>query len=238
MAAHVKFFLQSALDLLYPPHCESCQKPGRLLCRQCVKRLRRIYPPYCSVCSLPVIGRISENFICMNCRHRKFHFQFAVCGYEANDVVRLLIHRFKYHGISRLERILSQLIFRAWRDERVAVLPPEILVPVPLHPSRERERGFNQARRLAESLSRQTGIPCVSLLKKSVSTEPQALLNRRQRRQNLRGAFILRHNKPLNGRFVMLVDDVLTTGSTLEECSKTLLAGGARAVSAITVARA
>ncbi len=238
MAATIRLLLQSALDLLYPPHCESCQKPGRLLCRQCVKRLRRIHPPYCHVCSLPVIGRISGNFVCTNCRHRKFHFQFAVCGYEANDVVRLLIHRFKYHGISRLEFILAQLIFHAWRDERVAVHPPEILVPVPLHPSRERERGFNQARRLAEALSKQTGIPCGSLLKKSVFTESQALLNRSQRRQNLRGAFTLRQNRSLNGVSIMLVDDVLTTGSTLEECSKTLLAGGARAVSAITVARA
>ncbi|PWU09331.1 MAG: amidophosphoribosyltransferase [Verrucomicrobia bacterium] len=238
MVVPIKILLQSALDLLYPPHCESCQKPGRLLCRNCVRQLRRIRSPYCQVCSLPVSGRSSQKLICADCRLRNFHFQFAICGYEANDVMRRLIHRFKYHGISRLELLLSQLIFHAWRDRRATLQPPEILVPVPLHSRRERERGFNQSARLAKALSRRTGIPYGTLLKKSVFTESQTLLNRRQRRQNLRGAFTLRQNSLLTGLSVMLVDDVLTTGSTLEECSKTLLAGGARAVSAITLARA
>jgi ComF family protein len=238
MAVRIKFLLQSALDLLYPPHCESCQKPGSFFCRQCIKRIRWIRSPCCQVCSLPVSGRISRAFICTNCRFRKFSFQFAVCGCEADEVVRRLIHRFKYQGNTRLEGILSRLLFHAWRDSRIAANPPEFLVPVPLHPLRQRERGFNQAGILAKAHSQHTGIPCKSFLKRSLFTRSQTLLSRCQRRQNMRGAFVLRQNKLMNGAKVMLVDDVLTTGATLEECSKMLLAGGACAVSAITVVRA
>jgi competence protein ComFC len=268
----LKLLLRSALDLLYPPHCESCQEPisQGFLCRGCMRRIRWIRSSCCHVCSIPlsmnmvktqhvhstqfsdyakitaswspppVYGCISKTYICTNCRLRKFHFQFAVCACEAEDVVRRLIHRFKYHGVMRLEGILSQLLCHAWRDVRIAAanLPPKWLVPVPLYPLRERERGFNQARILAEALSKHTGIACRSFLKRSYSTNSQTLLTGRLRRQNLQGAFASYHNQSFHGTHVMLVDDVFTTGSTLEECAKTLLQGGAHTVSAITVARA
>lgn len=238
MAGRVKFLLRSALDILYPPHCECCEKPGSLFCKQCIKRIRWVRAPYCQICSLSVCGHISRAFVCANCRVRKFSFQFAVCGCEAEEVVRRLIHRFKYLGNTRLESILSRLLFHAWRDNRIAASPPDVLVPVPLHPLRQRERGFNQAAILAEALSQHTGIPCKSYLKRSLFTQSQTLLSRHERRQNLRGAFALRSHRPIVSANVMLVDDVLTTGTTLEECSKTLLAGGARTVKAITVVRA
>lgn len=241
MACRVKRLLwNAALDLVYPPHCEFCNKPilQGSLCKECLRRIRWIRFPYCHVCSLPVQAWITETFVCTSCRLRQFHFRFAVCACEAEDIVRQLIHRFKYRKIRRLERLLSWLLFRAWRDPRVITNPPEMLTPVPLHPLRQRERGFNQARILAEALSKRTGIPCKSLLKRPVLTQSQTLLSRCERKQNLRGAFAVHQNKFLNYTHVMLVDDVLTTGSTLEECSKTLLAAGVRTVSAITVARA
>ncbi len=240
MPFRVRRLLLATLDLFYPPHCEFCHQPiaHGLLCVECLRGIRWIQPPRCEVCSLPVCGRGGRAFVCANCRTRQFHFQFAVCGCEAEGVVRQLIHRFKYHQVMRLEALLARLLFHAWRDPRIGADPPELLVPVPLHPLRERAREFNQAAVLAAALSNRTGIPSRSVLRRLVPTKSQTLLNRWQRRRNLKGAFALRQNKPLGPVHAMLVDDVLTTGSTLEECSKALLAGGARAVSAITVARA
>jgi ComF family protein len=186
---------------------------------------------------MPVSGPISTTFVCSDCLIHPFHFQFAVCACEAQDIVRDLIHRFKYRKMTHLDQLLSWLLYRVWRDPRIVADPPEMLTPVPLYRFRERERGFNQSNLLAQALSKRTGLPCKPLLIRTISTPSQTLLTRSQRRRNLRGAFATR-NPFFNQRHIMLVDDVLTTGSTLDECSRALLAGGARAVSAIAIARA
>lgn len=140
----------------------------------------------------------------------------------------------KYRGVSALAGPLAALMIRA--------LPPDIecdvVVPVPLHPSRLRVREFNQSLLLADRLGRffMRPVSMTSLIR-TVATEPQTALTRRERLRNLRCAFAVRDAKPLAGRRILLVDDVYTTGTTLNECTKTLLKAGALSVSALTLAR-
>jgi ComF family protein len=157
--------------------------------------------------------------------------------------LRQAVNAFKFHGRLRLAEPLGACLVRLLEAEAPVAPPfaepPDGLVPVPLHPARRRERGFDQAKRLAAVLSEATGIPVRErLLIRTRHTRPQVDLKPSERRENVRGAFALRHPLPRSGVRVLLVDDVYTTGSTLEECARTLRRGGAGEVYAVTVTRA
>ena len=153
------------------------------------------------------------------------------------DVAREAVHAFKFRGRRALAAPLAALL----AEIDATALPagvPEVLVPVPLHPRRERERGFNQARLLAHRLGRSWGVPCSDALARARATLPQAELSAEARRDNVRGAFALRRRSEVAGRHVALVDDVLTTGSTVLACARCLRDGGAATVGVLVVARA
>lgn len=152
-------------------------------------------------------------------------------------IVRELIHRFKYGREFHLRRILGGWLCEALADRRIAAMEAFVLAPVPLHPARRRERQFNQSEALVEWVSQRRNVPCASPLKRTRHTVTQTQFDRKSRMRNLRGAFALRHNARVKDQSFLLVDDVLTTGSTLDECARVLLEGGARSVRAITVAR-
>ena len=147
-----------------------------------------------------------------------------------------LIRRLKYQGVIAHARVLGVLLAECVRSRGVAF--PRLLVPVPLHHKRWRERGFNQASLLAELLSAHTSIPCRPLLKRIRYTTTQTALDRSERMENLHNAFRLRRNVDVRGLRVLLIDDVLTTGSTLSECARVLKRAGAKSVHAATAARA
>jgi ComF family protein len=128
-------------------------------------------------------------------------------------------------------------VVEAFDDERLVAVRDQRLVPVPLHPARLRERRFNQSDALAEWVARRLDLKVERPLRRQRHTITQTHFDRKQRMRNLRGAFALRHNAGVKDKSFLLVDDVLTTGSTLDECARVLLAGGARSVRAITVAR-
>lgn len=151
---------------------------------------------------------------------------------------RDLVHAFKYHHKTHLRRPLALLAADALRDF-VATCAPEVVVPVPLHVRRLRERGFNQAVLLGEIWAREWGLPLQrSVLRRIRWTEPQINLAAAQRRDNVRGAFDVRDANIVEGRRILLVDDVYTTGSTVKECAGVLKAAGAEEVVVVTVARA
>jgi ComF family protein len=122
-------------------------------------------------------------------------------------------------------------------DERIQRSPAQALVPVPLHSARQREREFNQAEILARLLSKRSGIPLALCLQRTRYTTTQTRLDRHERMENLRGAFRVRHTPSVTGRHLILIDDVFTTGSTVEECARVLRAAGAASVRVLTVAR-
>jgi competence protein ComFC len=160
-----------------------------------------------------------------------------VSNYQARGVLRDLIHRFKYGREFYLRSVLVEYLTEAMQDVRIQANPVDGLVPVPLHPTRLRERGFNQADALAETLSERTRLPVLRCIQRRRYTSTQTQFDRVERMQNLRNAFAMRKSNDVRGKHLVLLDDVLTTGSTLHECALVLRAAGAKSVRAITVAR-
>ena len=228
------------LSLIYPPCCEGCGaevERGQYLCESCAAGAARIRAPFCEVCSEPFQGAISGAFTCANCANRRFHFTCAVAPYRSEGVVRDFIHRFKYWREFQLRHPLACWAAEALEDDRIRDQRVDALVPVPLFVARERRREFNQAAVLARLVGERAGIPVAGCLLRTRNTTSQLMYNRKMRMENLRNAFGMRHSTDVRGRHLVLVDDVLTTGSTLDECARVLLAGGAASVRAITVAR-
>jgi competence protein ComFC len=233
--------LHAFLSLFYPPACVICSESierSQYLCESCSGRAPRIVAPFCSKCSEPFPGAITQTFSCANCEHRVLHFDCAVAAYRSRGVVRHLVHRFKYSGERFLRFPIAEWLVETMRDPRLEGRRFDLIVPVPLHPARERERGFNQATLLAELLARSTRLPLRPLLDRVRYTSTQTRHDRAERMENLRDAFRLRKNRDVRDLRVLLIDDVLTTGSTLSECARVLKAAGAISVHAITAARA
>ena len=232
---------QAAVSLLYPATCTICRqhlRTGEYLCDACEAKIARIVPPFCETCSEPFDGSINTAFTCANCVHRAIHFDAAVAAYRGRGIVRDVIHQFKYNRQIHLRHVVTRWLCAALDDERLRNIQFDLIVPVPLHAARQRERGFNQASLLAELLSAQTSIPCKPLLKRIRYTTTQTALDRSERMKNLHNAFRLRKNADVRGLRVLLIDDVLTTGSTLSECARILKRAGATSVHAATAARA
>ncbi|MCK9588493.1 MAG: ComF family protein [Terrimicrobiaceae bacterium] len=226
-------------SLFFPSHCAGCAcavPEGTNLCGACDESIEKIRPPRCEVCSQPYSGNIPA-FTCPNCRGDTFHFDCAIAVVRSRGVVREMVHRLKYGKELWLGRILAGWTSEGLEDQRLEGWTPDALVPVPLHPRRLREREFNQAEILCQELSRISGIQVFSPLARRRYTTTQTRLDRKGRRQNLRDAFILRKNGNVMNMNLLLVDDVLTTGSTLDACAAVLLEAGARSVRALTAAR-
>jgi ComF family protein len=226
--------------MLYPPVCTICAasvEAGEYLCAACNDKTMRIVPPFCEVCSEPFDGAITAAFTCANCAHRQIHFDAAVAVYRSRGIVRHVIHDFKYNHRIHLRRLVACWLMEALDDVRLRGRHFDVIVPVPLHPARERERGFNQAALLANLLRAKMSIESKPLLDRIRYTTTQTAFDRVERMENLRNAFRLRKNADVRHLRVLLIDDVLTTGSTLSECARVLKEGGAISVHAATAAR-
>jgi ComF family protein len=238
---HKSELLQAAVSLLYPATCTICRnnlRAGEYLCNGCEAKIVRIVAPFCETCSEPFEGSITNAFTCANCAHRTIYFDAAVAAYRGRGIVRDVIHEFKYGRQIHLRHLVARWLLAALDDERLRGISLDVIVPVPLHPARQRERGFNQAGLLAELLSAETSVPSKPLLERIRYTTTQTALDRSERMENLHNAFRLRKNADVRGLRVLLIDDVLTTGSTLSECARVLKRAGAMSVHAATAARA
>ncbi len=233
---------KAGLGLVFPEVCqlrqdEPAQPEDGFVGDGCRAKLKPIEPPFCKRCGQPFAGEFSGEFECTNCVEMGLKFEFARAAMQANVEMLDAIHRFKYQQALWLEPLFDRLLresafgqIRAWRGD--------CLVPVPLHPVRFRERGFNQAETLCRNLSRDTGLMVLNRAVKRIRvTRTQALLSRGERLANMRGAFAPAKMN-LNDKRVVLVDDVLTTGATTNECASACLKAGAAAVCVWTLARA
>jgi len=240
IADSLRLVADAVLDALYPPHCAQCRTEttsGEHLCAACAEQAPRIEAPFCRQCSQPFDGAITGEFICHQCRERRLHFDCAVARFRSRGVVREFMHRFKYERHFYLRHPLANWLMEACEDERIATQPFDGFVPVPLHPARLREREFNQAEVLARLLAKRTGKPVMGALQRVRYTTTQTRLDRDERMENLRNAFRVRHASFVQSRHLVLVDDVFTTGSTVDECARVLRQAGAASVRVITVAR-
>lgn len=228
--------------LLYPPHCGACgcslndEEDKKSLCISCLALIFPLPEHLCPVCSHPMQGFLH----CPNCEGRRWHLSVIVPGCRYEGLSRELIQRFKYGRDQSLMRPLGELLLLAMQDPRLAGKKFDVIVPVPLHPLREREREFNQAVLLAKRLEYHLHLPVVSLLKRTRATVAQAGFDRSHRLKNLEGAFeinLAAMRKIEEGSTVLLVDDVTTTGTTLNACAAVLREAGAGEICAATVAR-
>jgi competence protein ComFC len=233
--------LHALASLFYPATCVGCAanvERSEYLCPDCQLRAPRIVAPFCAKCSEPFPGAITQTFRCANCEHRVLHFDCAVAAYRSRGLVRKLVHEFKYAKQRHLRYPVAGWLRETLRDPRLQGRDFDVVVPVPLHPARERERGFNQAALLAELLAASTTVPLREVLERTRYTTTQTAYDRAERMENLHGAFRLRKKQDVRDLRVLLIDDVLTTGSTLSECARVLRAAGAVSVHAVTAARA
>ncbi len=220
--------IRSFFEQHFPPRCLLCQASNGLLCEPCLADLPWLPKACCPVCALPNLA----GDICGHCLRETPAFSRTQAIFSYAFPVDRLIQRLKYREHLALAPLLGALLARKLPGDL-----PDLWLPMPLHAKRLRERGFNQAVEIARELAARTGVPMQSDLAARVrDTPPQAGLKREARKRNLRGAFECRKN--VAGLHVGIVDDVMTTGSTLEELAKTLKAAGAREVSCAVIARA
>jgi len=192
--------------------------------------------PYCSICGIPFAG-VGENHCCSGCMTKRPAFDIARAPFVYEGGVKELLHSFKYTPKPHLRKPLALLITNGL-EKCSGEVTPDMIVPVPLHRKKIRQRGFNQAILLGEMISKDWKIRLErNVLQRIRWTEPQVNLSGDDRRKNVIGAFAIAPGISLTGNSILLIDDVFTTGSTLNECAKTLKNAGAEKVYAVTVAR-
>lgn len=233
------------LRILFPEPCPICNNPPRNhriapICPVCWEGISPYTGPICQVCGKPLVSQ--ESIICEECIIDKPHFKIAR-GFGLYDgALKKAINLLKYQGIKRLSKPLCDIIFRinpAPEKSLCGVKIPDVdlILPVPLHKKRLMQREFNQSALLANGIGKRLGVKvAIDCLARTKNTIPQVGLSGKERRQNLKGAFEVRNKNLIQGKTIMLIDDVFTTGATVRECSKVLKKSGAGDIYVITLA--
>lgn len=231
--------VKNLVNLVYPLHCASCKKPldpenGSSICGHCIGLIKPNPAPYCIYCGRSID---SAGCACGDCLKSKpaFSKAYSACLYEG--ALKELILQFKYKGKLALSGDLSGLISNFLYTNPDILEGVDMITFVPIDMNRMIKRGFNQSKILAKHLSDSYGISMADCIEKTFSTKNQNELSRQERLSNLNGAFRVKNTVDLAGLTVVIVDDVMTTGATLNECSIALIKAGAASVRCLTLAR-
>jgi len=222
---------RAALDLLFPRWCLGCGKEGDFICGDCRRDLPVITPPVCPRCGSP----LSQGAACHDWPDTPDGIDGIRSPFVFDGVIRRAVHELKYRNLRALAPLLAGLLY----DHLVSnPLPADVLVPVPLHPKRLRERGYNQSALISEELGRRCGLPVAAngLIRRHYTVPQARSAGVSERQQNVAGAFACRE-EGFRGRQVLLIDDVSTSGATLNACAGALKAAGAAQVRGLTLAR-
>lgn len=237
--------VHDVISLFFPPRCLACELPSnhdQIICLDCLEKIQTIKKPYCMQCGYPLYadatGDFLESFVCGDCKIHKKWFDIASAACHYNDQTRRLIHKYKFEGLTGISVFLGKLMLQKYLyDDRLG--GEDIIIPVPLHKVRMRERGFNQAELLAKYLFRYASIPVATdVLFRIRNTKPLYDMTIEQRQKNLRGAFRVKDELRIKDRTILVIDDIYTTGSTSYEVARTLKKAGALKVHILTVCRA
>lgn len=220
------------LNLLFPPRCINCKSFGNWICNKCIAEIVTV-SPICSGC-----GKLSDNFVCCEDCRKRFGIQRLIVFSHWQEPMRSIIHGFKYKKLQVLSKKLG-----AWLATSLAENNDHediVLVPVPLHPFRLLSRGFNQAELLGREVEKISGFKLLLVLRRIKATAPQFGLTKNLRRGNMENAFAFNTHyfHEIKDKTVVLIDDIMATGSTISECAKVLKQNGAKEVWALVLAKA
>jgi len=228
------------LDFIFPKRCVNCKKYGSYLCENCFIYLSFDTEGVCAVCNRPTIDNLT---------HPRCSTRYTIDGIFSSisykGIAKKLVYNFKYKPfISDLSTLLTDLFYEGliqkeeFYNIQKKLRDKPVLVPVPLHPSRLRERGYNQSEILAKGLAERMNLKVLNCLRRTKLTKPQANLSKKERKKNIMGAFeVFMEKEKLKNLNVFLIDDIFTTGLTLNEAAKTLKKAGVRKVWGLTLAR-
>lgn len=221
---------ETLLNIILPPVCACCQRVGDLFCSDCRAKIVWVVEPICQRCGRPQLQSVEQ---CVSCFGQPFSLKRVRAATVYTGPIPPIIHQMKYEGYHALARPLAGLMTQAWQRIPQHV---DLVIPIPLHPDRRRERGYNQSELLVRLLQSELDWDCdFKLLRRIRHTRPQVGLSPLDRRANVQGAFAVEANR-VTGKRILLVDDVFTTGATLTAAADELLAAGASSVSAFCLA--
>jgi ComF family protein len=235
--------IKGLVDIVYPRVCLACKNklksspPDSLICAECWVKIKRNLPPFCHCCGRRLEKSSLAKNICSECLKKKLYFDraFSPCIYDG--VIKELIHEFKYKGKDYLGLILSRLMIDFIKEYNLPMDCLDFIVPIPLHKTRLREREFNQAEILAESIAKEFNKQALChILLRHRHTKTQTELETHQRLLNVKGSFSVNKFEDIIGKNILLVDDVLTTGATSSEAAFCLKDAGANIVFVLTLA--
>ena len=236
-------YLINLFNFVCPHRCFSCRKiiGGEGFCVDCWKNLRFIEKPYCFVCGRPINISDEMGLVCGQCLKNKYYFDRNISVFVYNETIARVIFEFKFHEKTFLSKFFAKFLLKKLEELGEFCEKIDFITCVPLHTKRLRFRGYNQSLLLANDLAKITQIPCIyDMLLKVKNTKTQVQLSYKKRKTNLLSAFILnkKYLELIKGKNILLIDDVFTTGSTVNECSKVLKrVGRTNKVFVLTIAR-
>lgn len=232
----IKKMKEFALDVLFPKICLGCKKEGAFLCNACLQNLfREIEVQKCPVCSF----RNFSGLLCRTCRKKCQLTRFLYCFNYKNKIIREAIHAFKYDSVKELGDSLSNFLINLVLSQKIPLKKTMLVLPVPLHPAKLRQRGFNQSEIMASIFARYFGLKIIpDNLTRIKNTDPQIEMpDFKNRRENISNAFKVKRPEEFSGKKIILIDDVSTSLSTLDEAAEVLRNAGAKSVWGLVVAR-
>lgn len=235
--------IKGFVDLVIQPVCLACNKPLQQItihdcvCLDCWSGIKMNLPPFCRRCGRTLNKDLFSKNICCECQRVPVHFDraFSVCRYDGT--AKNLIHQFKYNGKERLGSVFGKLLAGFIKEYDVPITAIDGIIPVPLHPSKLREREYNQAEILAAAVSRDFDKPLITrALVRNRPTITQTELPQEQRQNNVLGCFNVAAKEAVREKNILIVDDVLTTGATASEAARTLKSAGSAVIFVLTIA--
>ena len=230
-------------DLIYPHYCLACKNKidpsikEHFICGSCQKEIEMNLPPFCSYCGRTLDINSRERSTCSGCLNAKFNFDRAFSPCKYNGTIKKMIHEFKYSGRNYLGKTLGQIMNNFIYKYNLPISNMDFIIPVPLHNARLREREFNQAQILSERIAKEFNKKLLpKVLTRTKATKTQTELSLEERKRNVKNSFSVTSPQLIIGKNLLLIDDVLTTGSTLNEAARSLKASGARIVFVMTLA--
>jgi len=231
------------INLFYPPLCHGCGKkttlPEQNLCKGCLENIKKRLPPFCVRCGRQLPSQIQLKDTCSDCKTENPYYDRALSVFHYGDILKELVHTFKYGKMTSLANEFVELTVDFMKEHGMCK-KLDLVLCIPMHPARLLRREINGSHILAKNTAKKLGVRYSgSLLKKIKSTPPQSKLKRHQRIGNIKGSFSIKKNRAsaVQDKDILLVDDLFTTGSTANECSRILKQAGAASVKVITLAR-